>query len=161
MNMKYTHVHYWFWIAFKQESRGREEFNKDDERKYIDEIIKQSSEITDLKKEIQSLKSQHKEELLGLEKQQTYKERQHVQKSAELSAELKAQEERYDLEINKLSYDHQRQTEELEGIVQGLRDELSLTLSRAKSRSEKLEGQLKEVQERLSKKVEELDSDVR
>ncbi|XP_022291591.2 coiled-coil alpha-helical rod protein 1-like isoform X1 [Crassostrea virginica] len=143
------------------ESRGREEFTKDDERKYIDEIIKQSSEITDLKKEIQSLKSRHKEELLELEKQQTYKERQHVQKSAELSAELKAQEERYDLEINKLSYDHQRQTEELEGIVQGLRDELSLTLSRAKSRSEVLEGQLKEVQERLSKKVEELDSDVR
>eukprot|EP00105_Crassostrea_gigas_P042074 XP_019926222.1 PREDICTED: coiled-coil alpha-helical rod protein 1 [Crassostrea gigas] len=143
------------------EHRVREDITKDDERKYIDEIIKQSSEISDLKKEIQTLKSRHKEELLDLEKQHTYKERQHVQRSAELAAELKAQEDRYDMEINKLSYDHQQQTEELERIIQGLRDELSLTLSRSKSRSEEVEGQLKEMQERLSRRVEELEAEVR
>lgn len=143
------------------EHRVREDITKDDERKYIDEIIKHSSEISDLKKEIQTLKSRHKEELLDLEKQHTYKERQHVQRSAELAAELKAQEDRYDMEINKLSYDHQQQTEELERIIQGLRDELSLTLSRSKSRSEEVEGQLKEMQERLSRRVEELEAEVR
>lgn len=36
----------------KQEYRVREDIIKDDERKYIDEIIKYSSEILDLKKEI-------------------------------------------------------------------------------------------------------------
>lgn len=65
------------------------------------------------------------------------------------------------MEINKLSYDHQQQTEELERIIQGLRDELSLTLSRSKSRSEEVEGQLKEMQERLSRRVEELEDEVR
>lgn len=65
------------------------------------------------------------------------------------------------MEINKLSYDHQQQTEELERIIQGLRDELSLTLSRSKSRSEEVEGQLKETQERLSRRVEELEAEVR
>lgn len=65
------------------------------------------------------------------------------------------------MEINKLSYDHQQQTEELERIIQGLRDELSLTLSRSKSRSEEVEGQLKEMQERLSRRVEELKAEVR
>lgn len=65
------------------------------------------------------------------------------------------------MEINKLSYDHQQQTEELERIIQGLRDELSLTLSRSKSRSEEVEGQLKEMQERLSRRVEELEVEVR
>lgn len=65
------------------------------------------------------------------------------------------------MEINKLSYDHQQQTEELERIIQGLRDELSLTLSRSKSRSEEVEGQLKEMQERLSRRVEELEAEVR
>lgn len=65
------------------------------------------------------------------------------------------------MEINKLSYDHQQQTEELEQIIQGLRDELSLTLSRSKSRSEEVEGQLKEMQERLSRRVEELEAEVR
>lgn len=65
------------------------------------------------------------------------------------------------MEINKLSYDHQQQMEELERIIQGLRDELSLTLSRSKSRSEEVEGQLKETQERLSRRVEELEAEVR
>lgn len=65
------------------------------------------------------------------------------------------------MEINKLSYDHQQQTEELEQIIQGLRDELSLTLSRSKSRSEEVEGKLKEMQERLSRRVEELEAEVR
>lgn len=65
------------------------------------------------------------------------------------------------MEINKLSYDHQQQTEELERIIQGLRDELSLTLSRSKSRSEEVEGQLKDMQERLSRRVEELEAEVR
>lgn len=65
------------------------------------------------------------------------------------------------MEINKLSYDHQQQTEELERIIQGLRDKLSLTLSRSKSRSEEVEGQLKEMQERLSRRVEELEAEVR
>lgn len=65
------------------------------------------------------------------------------------------------MEINKLSYDHQQQTEEFERIIQGLRDELSLTLSRSKSRSEEVEGQLKEMQERLSRRVEELEAEVR
>lgn len=65
------------------------------------------------------------------------------------------------MEINKLSYDHQQQTEELERIIQGLRDELSLTLSRSKSKSEEVEGQLKEMQERLSRRVEELEAEVR
>lgn len=65
------------------------------------------------------------------------------------------------MEINKLSYDHQQQTEKLERIIQGLRDELSLTLSRSKSRSEEVEGQLKEMQERLSRRVEELEAEVR
>lgn len=65
------------------------------------------------------------------------------------------------MEINKLSYDHQQQTEELERIIQGLRDELSLTLSRSKSRSEEVEGKLKEMQERLSRRVEELEAEVR
>lgn len=65
------------------------------------------------------------------------------------------------MEINKLSYDHQQQTEELERIIQGLRDELSLTLSRSKLRSEEVEGQLKEMQERLSRRVEELEAEVR
>lgn len=65
------------------------------------------------------------------------------------------------MEINKLSYDHQQQTEELERIIQGLRDELSLTLSRSKSRSEEVDGQLKETQERLSRRVEELEAEVR
>lgn len=65
------------------------------------------------------------------------------------------------MEINKLSYDHQQQTEELDRIIQGLRDELSLTLSRSKSRSEEVEGQLKETQERLSRRVEELEAEVR
>lgn len=65
------------------------------------------------------------------------------------------------MEINKLSYDHQQQTEELERIIQGLRDELSLTLSRSKSRSEEVEGQLKEMQERLSRRVEGLEAEVR
>lgn len=65
------------------------------------------------------------------------------------------------MEINKLSYDHQQQTEELERIIQRLRDELSLTLSRSKSRSEEVEGQLKEMQERLSRRVEELEAEVR
>lgn len=65
------------------------------------------------------------------------------------------------MDINKLSYDHQQQTEELERIIQGLRDELSLTLSRSKSRSEEVEGQLKEMQERLSRRVEELEAEVR
>lgn len=65
------------------------------------------------------------------------------------------------MEINKLSYDHQQQTEELERIIQALRDELSLTLSRSKSRSEEVEGQLKEMQERLSRRVEELEAEVR
>lgn len=65
------------------------------------------------------------------------------------------------MEINKLSYDHQQQTEELERIIQGLRDELSLTLSRSKSRSEEVEGQLKEMQERLLRRVEELEAEVR
>lgn len=65
------------------------------------------------------------------------------------------------MEINKLSYDHQQQTEELERIIQGLRDELSLTLSRSKSRSEEVEGLLKEMQERLSRRVEELEAEVR
>lgn len=65
------------------------------------------------------------------------------------------------MEINKLSYDHQQQTEELERIIQGLRDELSLTLSRSKSRSEEVEGQLKEMQERLSRRVKELEAEVR
>lgn len=139
----------------------REEISKDEERKYIDEIIKQSSEISDLKKEIQVLKSKHKEELLEIEKQQTYKERQQVQRSAELAAELRTLEERYDMEINKLSCDHQRQTEELEGIIQGLRDELSSTLSKSKSRSEELECQLKETQEELSRKVGDLEAELR
>lgn len=65
------------------------------------------------------------------------------------------------MEINKLSYDHQQQMEELERIIQGLRDELSLTLSRSKSRSGEVEGQLKEMQERLSRRVEELEAEVR
>lgn len=65
------------------------------------------------------------------------------------------------MEINKLSYDHQQQTEELERIIQGLRDELSLTLSRSKSKSEEVEGQLKEMQERLSRRVEGLEAEVR
>ncbi|XP_048765311.2 coiled-coil alpha-helical rod protein 1-like [Ostrea edulis] len=142
-------------------TRVREEISKDEERKYIDEIIKQSSEISDLKKEIQVLKSKHKEELLEIEKQQTYKERQQVQRSAELAAELRTLEERYDMEINKLSCDHQRQTEELEGIIQGLRDELSSTLSKSKSRSEELECQLKETQEELSRKVGDLEAELR
>ncbi|XP_061176842.1 coiled-coil alpha-helical rod protein 1-like [Saccostrea echinata] len=143
------------------ETRFKDDISKDEERKYIDEIIKQSSEISDLKKEIQALKSKQKEELLEMEKQHTYREREHVQRCAELSAEVKVQEERYDTEIGKLSYDHQRQIEELEGIIQGLRDELSLTLSRGKSRSEELEGQLRETHEKLSRRVEELEAELR
>ncbi|XP_062572838.1 coiled-coil alpha-helical rod protein 1-like [Saccostrea cucullata] len=143
------------------ETRVKGDISKDEERKYIDEIIKQSSEISDLKKEIQALKSRQKEELLEMEKNHTYREREHVQKCAALSAELKVQEERYDTEISKLSYDHQRQIEELEGIIQGLRDELSLTLSRGKSRSEELEGQLRETQDKLSRRVEELEAELR
>ncbi|KAK3098404.1 hypothetical protein FSP39_019193 [Pinctada imbricata] len=145
-----------------EERFRREETVKHSDKKYIDELItKQAMEISELKDEMRSLKCQQKEELLDLEKQFTYKERQLSQAVSELEAELKAQESSYDSQVNRLSLEHQKETDDLTRTVQSLRDELSLVKSHSEAKVTELVQKLDKSEEQLTTENKQLKEELR
>ncbi|XP_069103946.1 LOW QUALITY PROTEIN: coiled-coil alpha-helical rod protein 1-like [Argopecten irradians] len=123
----------------------------DVDRRYIDELLmKQATEIGDLKKDLQQVKVMHREEVAKLERDHAMTEKKYIQQVASLETEVKGQEDKYITEVSRLSQEHDMEREELNNVVVKLKEELSSLVKRSSSRVSDLEAQLKASEENLS-----------
>ncbi|XP_033739487.1 coiled-coil alpha-helical rod protein 1-like [Pecten maximus] len=134
----------------------------DVDRRYIDELLmKQASEIGDLKKELQQVKVTHREEVTKLERDYAITEKKYIQEVASLETEVKSQEDRYISQVSRLSQEHDEEKEELNHEVVKLKDELNSLVKRSATRVSNLESQLKASEENLSVTKVTLDKELR
>ncbi|XP_041368402.1 coiled-coil alpha-helical rod protein 1-like isoform X2 [Gigantopelta aegis] len=129
---------------------------------YADELIsRQATEIDKVKGELRRERCQYDEEIGELKKQLATQERDHDRYVASLQDSLRDRDRRYEEQVDRLSYEHQKEIEDLTAQLDNVTAQLTECKSVYSRRIRELEAEVESIRQDASVSIRQLETEIR